>query len=101
MAAELWLSIGLGAGIGLLYGGASYLTYRRALSAPKHRFLLLVWGGLVVRLFAALSAITLIVILAPVRVPAFVGAFFGVFVVVLVVEIYVLHRTRPPKPPET
>ncbi|GIV58126.1 MAG: hypothetical protein KatS3mg042_1039 [Rhodothermaceae bacterium] len=94
MAADFWLSLGLGAGIGLLYGGVSYLTCRRALPAPKRRFLTLVWGGTVARLFAALALITLILVLVPLRVPVFLGVFFAFYVLTLVAEVYVLHRAR-------
>ncbi len=99
MAANLWLSIGLGAGIGLAYGGFSYLTYRRALSAPRHRFQVIVWGGMLLRMFAALVSIALIVALAPVRPLVFVGAFFIVFALSLALEVYFLHRTPLANPP--
>jgi ABC-type multidrug transport system permease subunit len=99
MAADLWLSISLGAGIGLAYGGFSYLTYRRALSAPKQRFQVIVWGGMLVRMFAALVLIALIVALAPVQPLAFVGAFFAVFVLSLALEVFLLHRTPLAGPP--
>lgn len=91
---DLWSSIGLGAGIGLVYGGASYLTFRRALSASNRRFLLFVFGGMILRMFLALGAVFLILVYYPVGETAFVGAFFVVFVVVLALDVYWLHHSR-------
>ena len=95
MAVEFWFSVGLGAGIGLLYGLVSYLGYKRALLASHHRFLLLALGGMTVRLLVVVSLIAVILSLSLVQATPFVGAFFAVFIVALVLEVLALHRRQP------
>ncbi len=99
MVLDLWSSLGLGVGIGLVYGAASYATYRLALSASTRKFLLLVWGGMILRMFVALGILVLIMISVAVVELALIGSFFAVFAVVLVLEVYGLHRAgaAPPR----
>lgn len=92
MAAELWLSIGLGGGLGLAYGFAAYLFNRMALRASREQFLKLVLGGLVIRMFGALAVVVLVLVTIPVRDGLFVGSFLIVFVVATIFEIYRLDR---------
>lgn len=92
MALDFWLSMGSGAGIGVLYGLASYLGYKRALLASPRRFMLLALGGMTVRLFVAVMVITLTLVLAPVQPMPFIGSFFALFLMALVLEVLVLHR---------
>jgi len=80
--------------MGLLYGASSYATYRLALHRPDRKFIALVLGGVMVRMFVALVVMTMIIALAPVDIAPLVGAFFAVFLVGLLVEIFVIHRRQ-------
>lgn len=87
------MSITLGAGLGLLYGLASFLTWKWA---ERHRstgrYLMIFLGGMIARLFAALALVVLVVALVPVHVGFFVGAFLAVFLVGLIAEVLQMHR---------
>ena len=93
LTAVWWWSAGLGIGIGLLYSLASLVTNRIALRQEQHLFMVMVLGGMVVRMMAALLAVVLIVLLLPVEQMVFIGAFLGVFVIGMGVEVWNLHRT--------
>jgi hypothetical protein len=94
VAADLWLSIGLGSGLGLLYGSVAYLFHRKALNASRKQFLKLVFGGLVIRMFVALAVVLAVLVAVPVREGAFTGSFLIVFVVTTIIEIHLLDRGR-------
>ena len=94
MAADVWLGLALGAGIGVGYVLTSLLTHRLALRGTDRSFVVIALGGVAVRMFVALILVTLVLTLAPVRVSAFVAAFFGTFFVGLITEIVRLHRGR-------
>ncbi len=94
MAADLWLSVGLGSGLGLLYGSTAYLFNQRALGASHEQFLKIVLGGLVIRIFGFLAAVLVVLVTAPVREGVFVGSFLIVFAVATIFEIYRLDRGR-------
>lgn len=88
-----WLGIGLGAGLALAYGAASLFTYRRALLADSaQRFMAVMVGGILARMFTALLLFVLVLVLLPVSERAFIGSFFGVFVLCLILEVALLHR---------
>ena len=87
-----WWSAGLGIGIGLLYSLASLVTNRIALRQEQHLFMVIVLGGMVVRMMAALLAVVLILWLLPVEQAVFIGSFLGVFIIGMVMEVWSLHR---------
>lgn len=87
-----WLSVGLGSGIGLLYGITSVAVNRYALRQDHHRFMLIAVGGMLARMLLALFLIALIVFLLPVDRVAFFTSFLGVFVLGIVVEVWSLHH---------
>ena len=87
-----WWSAGLGIGIGLLYGLASLVANRFALRQDQHLFMVIVVGGMVVRMLTAVVAVALILWLLPVVQAVFIGSFLGVFITGMVVEVWSLHR---------
>ena len=90
MASEqLWLSIGLGIGIGLCYVAASYYSNQRALHSSN--FMLLVVSTMMLRMLVALILLIGILITLPVSDVAFLGSFFVIFVFGLAMEIRTLH----------
>ena len=92
LMASWWLSVGLGAGLGLLYIGASVVVNRFAATRPGNSFLLIFVSGMMIRLAVALSFITVVLLLLPVTPLAFIGSFFAVFCIGLVLEVSSLHR---------
>lgn len=93
MTEGVWISTFLGGGLGLLYGLVSYLNCRLAFRW-SHAFLLVVFGGLILRLFSTLTLLTLALLWLPLARPGFVGGFLLVFLVGLVAEVRWLHH-RP------
>ena len=91
--AAAWWSAGLGIGIGLLYSLASLVTNRVALRQEQGLFMMLVLGGMLVRMLAALVAVILILWLIPVEQVVFIGSFLGVFVIGMALDVWRLHRT--------
>ena len=91
-SAAVWWSAGLGIGIGLLYSLASLVTNRVALRQEQGLFMMIVLGGMLVRMLAALIAVVLILWLIPVEQVIFIGSFLGVFVIGMVVDVWRLHR---------
>ena len=87
-----WGSAGLGIGIGLLYSAASLVANWYAMRQNQHVFLLIVVGGMVVRMTIALALIALVVVLGPVQQTAFFASFLGVFEMGMIVEVLRLHR---------
>lgn len=97
-ADEWWLSIGLGAGLGILYIAASFVSNRRA-QKSEQRFMLIVVGTMFMRVLLALILLIGILLLLPVSPTAFLGSFFVIFVIGLILEVWVLHQGRSGAPP--
>ena len=93
--AAWWASVGLGAAMGLLYIVISLLAHRFALRRGPRTFMMIVVGGMTVRVGVALVAFVLILYLLPIEQTAFVGSFFGVFIVGLIVEVLYIRRAAP------
>lgn len=87
-----WWSAGLGAGLGVLYILISLLANRLALRKGQRTFMMIVLGGMIARMFAALVGVVLILLLLPVEQIVFIGSFFGVFVIGMIVEVLHLRR---------
>lgn len=87
----LWLSIGIGVLLGATYVAAGFLSNRRALRSERNTMLIVI-GTMVIRIFAALVVLVVILLLLPVRPTALVGSFFVMFVVGLAVEVWILLR---------
>lgn len=94
MIGSWWFGATLGAGLGLVYGGASLWINRWAMRFSSARlFVYLSVGGVVVRMLVTLSLVALVMLMLPVHLIAFIGAFFIVFVLGLALEIAILHRS--------
>ncbi len=91
------LSLGLGIGFGILYGLASYVTYRLALQRAVQTFMIIAFGGMILRLFAAAIAVVLVLVLTDVQPLVFVVSFFAVFTLALGVEVVLIHRQQSRK----
>ncbi len=92
MALVSWLELGLGGGLGVLYGLAGYLTARYAACWRRKAFMLIFFGGMAARMMLALAAIAAILVLAPVQPLPFIGAFGVAFLIGLAVEVALIHR---------
>ncbi len=85
-------SLGVGVLLGLCYTGASILVVRIARNTPN--FVPIVLGGMVLRMFAALIVLVIIIQLFPVRLPALTGGFLFVALAGLFTEIVWLFRCK-------
>ncbi|MBO6574096.1 MAG: hypothetical protein JJ896_01665 [Rhodothermales bacterium] len=88
------LSLTLGIAFGVVYGLASFITYRLALRKSARTFMMVAFGGMAIRLMMAATAVVLVLALAPVQPLPFVTSFFAVFAMALVLEVTVLHRQQ-------
>lgn len=82
----------LGAGIGLVYGAISYITYRMALGVSKRLFMALTVGGLLVRMLLCMAAIVVVLFFTDVARYPFLFSFAATFILSLAVEVFLLHR---------
>ena len=94
MTTNLWFSVGLGVGIGVMYSLASYATARWAMRFSGKRFMLIFFGGMVVRIGVAAALVTLALLLLPVQMFVFLVMFLAVYVIWLVAEIWLFHVGR-------
>lgn len=92
MTFEPWLSIGLGASLGTIYGALAYLVNRYAMRVGGARFFQIVIGGMVLRMLAALSILAIMLAVLEVRTGVLVGAFLTVFLVATILELRRFHR---------
>lgn len=92
MATDWWLGAALGAGLGILYGFASYAVARYAARFKRRRFLVLFFGGMVARLAVALVLVALVLVFLPVPAAPFIGSLLIVFLIGLFVDVAVIHR---------
>lgn len=89
----VWLSIGLGVGIGFLYAIASYANALFAVRRRTHAwFMVSYFGGMVLRMAAALALMSSVLMQVPMHVPFFVATFLAAFLIGLVTEVAVIHR---------
>jgi|GEM_PF-616660 hypothetical protein len=94
MSESFWFSSLLGAGIAVAYSVSAIVLGRVAMKSPGRTFTMIVFGGMVARIFVALIILTLILLFAQVDQMTFVMGFFVVFVIGLTVEIVTLHRRQ-------
>ena len=87
LLSAFWLSVALGLGLGALYVGTSFLANRYAVRQEQRRFMVIVLGGMLVRILVALVLVALALLLLPVKPGPFIGCFFIVFVIGLVGEV--------------
>ena len=92
MAQEILWSVAAGALIGIAYVVASLVMNRRARTVDPKRFMMIVFGGMALRIFVALALVALVLVLTRVHEEAFLGAFIVLLICGLVAEVALLHR---------
>lgn len=93
MMPETWLSLLLGLGVGSLYGLAFFFTASFANKFADNRFLLIVFGGMLVRMAIMLLSVSAIVLFVPtIDVFVFVIALVAAVLLSLSIEVWVLYR---------
>ena len=85
-------SVGAGGLLGLCYAGASILVVNIAQRTSK--FVPVVLGGMILRMFVALATLVLIIQLFPVVLPALTGTFLFVALIGLFIELVWLIRRQ-------
>lgn len=85
-------SMAAGVFLGLCYAGANVLVVRIAQNTSK--FVPIVLGGMLLRMFAALTALIIVIQLFPVVLPAFTGAFLLIALIGLFAEVTWLVRKK-------
>lgn len=98
MPADWWLSLGLGAGLGMAYGLSSYVTAWFAARQPGRRFLVLLLGGMLARMAVALALLALALAFVPMHRGVLAGSFLLIFSAGLVAEVALIHRNGGPGP---
>ena len=88
------LSLSLGVAFGLVYGVASFLTYKVALKRSQQTFMMVAFGGMALRLMVAAISVALMLAFAPVDPMTFISSFFAVFAMALTLEVTLLHRRQ-------
>ncbi len=88
------LSLVSGVAIGAVYGLSAYASYRFALDRENRLFMLVVLGGMALRLFVTVLVLVLILILGRVNQGVFLISFMAVFALGLVIEVVFLHRRQ-------
>jgi len=79
--------------IGILYGVAGYATHLLAVKYPKVNFTVIVFGGMLVRLVLAMTAVMLLISVMKVRIAPFFLSLLAAFIGALAIEIVLLHRS--------
>lgn len=92
MPANLWLSIGLGIGIGVLYGALALVGYRYALRSRGTRFMAFAVGGMLVRMVVLLVVVLAVAMWIPLHAMGFTVALVSVVVMSLIVEVVTVLR---------
>jgi len=89
-----WFSAALGIATGGMYVLLVYAGLRLARGMGRKTFMMIVFGGMAIRLFVAAAVIALVVALAPVSKIVYLATFFGFFLIGLILEVIVVHRNR-------
>ena len=88
----MWWSVLLGISVGVIYTATSVLVLW--LSRRTDRFVVVILGGMVLRMTAAFAVLVLILLYVPVVIPAFAGTFLCVFLAGLIAEVAWLLTRR-------
>ena len=88
----LWYSVILGLGTGGIHVLLVYLSLRMAKGRGPGSFVMIVFGGMAIRLFVAVAIIALVFALAEVSKVVYIATFFCIFLIGLISEVFVLHR---------
>lgn len=88
----MWLSIGLGAGIGLAYGALALLGFRYALQFRGNRFMAFALGGMLGRMVLLFVAVLAVAMSVPLHATGFTVALVTTVVASLIVEVVTVLR---------
>ena len=98
MNTEVWLGILLGAGTGGLYGLAIYAVIAFSERFQDNRFLVIVFGGMLLRMVLLLLVVSAILLFVPVHLISFVASLITVVLFSLGLEVWILaRRVRRPR----
>lgn len=92
MPANLWLSIGLGAGVGLLYGALALAGYWLALRSTGTRFMAFALGGMLVRMVVLFVVVLAVAMWIPLHAAGFTVTLVGVVITSLIIEVVAVLR---------
>lgn len=96
MPADLWLSIGLGTGIGALYGVLALIGNRYTLRFRGRRFMAFALGGMLARMVLLFAIVLTVALWVPLHAVGFTVALVAGVVASLIVEVItVLRWLRP------
>ncbi|MDZ4699640.1 MAG: hypothetical protein SH809_08050 [Rhodothermales bacterium] len=92
MVTTVWFGVMLGLAIGCLYGGAVFGVVHLANRYQDNRFLIFVFGGMLLRMVVVLLVVSAVLLFVPVHIVAFALALAGAILLGLGLEVWMLHR---------
>jgi len=92
MPADLWLSIGLGTGIGALYGALALVGNRYTLRFRGNRFMAFALGGMLARMVLLFVIVLAVTLWVPLHAVGFAVARVTVVVASLIIEVVTVLR---------
>jgi len=92
MPPNLWLSIGLGTGIGMVYGVLALASYRYALRLRGNRFMAFALGGMLARMILLFVLVLATAMAVPLHAMGFTVSLVAVITVSLVLEVVAVRR---------
>ncbi|MEZ4703015.1 MAG: hypothetical protein R2834_21965 [Rhodothermales bacterium] len=92
MVTTVWFGLLLGFVIGGLYGAAVFGVVNLANRFQDNRFLLFVFGGMLLRMVVVLLVVSAVLLFVPVHIVAFASALAGSILLGLGLEVWILYR---------
>lgn len=89
---EVTTAVVVGVTLGLFYGVSSYLTFLWAMKRPGVQFIVIAFGGILVRMALAFVAVVVITHFYNVEQTPFFLGFVTTFIIVLTFEIGAMHK---------
>ncbi len=98
MTSTVWFSLLLGLFIGCLYGLAVFGVVTLANRYQDNRFLLFVFGGMLIRMVGMLLVVSAVLLFVPVHIAAFALSLAGAILLSLGLEVWILYRRLKTQP---
>jgi hypothetical protein len=92
MPPDVWLSAGLGTGIGVIYGVLALAGYRYALRFRGNRFMALALGGMLARMVVVFVMVLSVAMLVPLHAMSFTISLVVVVIISLILEVVAVLR---------
>lgn len=92
MTSDVWLSVGLGTGIGVMYGVLALAGYRYALRFRGNRFMAFALGGMLARMVLLFVMVLAVAMLLPLHATSFTISLVVVVVISLILEVMTALR---------